>query len=423
LEGELQARREGAELNGSVYIASAGEISGLLPQSRMTAYTRTARAAVPMRVARLHKKYFDEMLNAIPQLGPRLLAVMVERIRDTTRLDIQQEKLAALGKLSAGLAHELNNPAAAAQNAAAGLRQVLGRLRSASFILNRLALSPDVWAKIADLEDLAVRNAMACTAMDALTRSDREEQLGAALEDAGVDKPWDLTAELVDAGLTAEHLESITSSVGPDALDSVLVRLASILSLYRLTEDVQDSTTRIYELVRAIKEYSWMDTAAEREVDIHAGLESTLTILKHRLKGEIRVERQYEKELPLVCAHGGELNQIWTNLINNAIDAMLGASGEKMLSIRTARQAQDVLVEILDTGPGIPPEIQDRIFEPFFTTKAQNDGTGLGLDLVFRIVRKHRGDIRFESRPGRTCFQVRLPIQRKPNHVEEAAAL
>jgi signal transduction histidine kinase len=156
-----------------------------------------------------------------------------------------------------------------------------------------------------------------------------------------------------------------------------------------------------------------MDTAPEREIDIHAGLENTLTILKHRLRGEIRVEREYDPELPRICAHGGELNQVWTNLIDNAIDAMLGASGEKMLLIRTAGQSEGVLVEILDTGPGIPPEIRDRIFEPFFTTKHQNEGTGLGLDLVFRIVRKHHGDIRFESRPGRTCFQVRLPLGRR----------
>jgi signal transduction histidine kinase len=169
---------------------------------------------------------------------------------------------------------------------------------------------------------------------------------------------------------------------------------------------------RISELVRAIKEYSWMDTAPEREIDIHAGLESTLAILKHRLRGEIQVERHYDSDLPRICAHGGELNQVWTNLINNAIDAMLGTPGEKILRIRTAARADAVLVEILDTGPGIPESIRDRIFEPFFTTKQQNEGTGLGLDLVYRIVRKHRGDIRFESRPGRTCFQVRLPVSR-----------
>jgi signal transduction histidine kinase len=260
------------------------------------------------------------------------------------------------------------------------------------------------------LEEIAIQNASACTALDALTRSDREERLSDALTAAGVANPWELTSDLVDAGLKPEHLNEIGEAVGASAIEAVLTRIACLLSLYRLSADVEDSTARISDLVRAIKEYSWMDQAPEREIDIHTLLESTLTILKHRLKGEIEVERLYDSNLPRICAHGGELNQVWTNLINNAIDAMLGTSGEKKLVIRTATRAQGILVEILDTGPGIPAEIQDRIFEPFFTTKPQNQGMGLGLDLVYRIVQKHHGDIRFESRPGRTCFQVRLPL-------------
>ena len=206
--------------------------------------------------------------------------------------------------------------------------------------------------------------------MDALTRSDREDQLAAVLDGAGVIDPWRLTSELVDAGLQAGQLRDLTEAVGQKALDAVLSRFASILSLYKLSEDVQESTARISELVRAIKEYSWMDTNPERDIDIHAGLESTLTILKHRLRGEVRVERQYDPALPLICAHGGELNQVWTNLINNAIDAMIGGAGEKVLTVRTAAQANDVLVEIVDSGPGIPPEIRDRDFRAVFHDEA-----------------------------------------------------
>lgn len=412
LEGEIQARAEAGGANVPVYIAEAGEITGLLPQSRMTNMMRTVTAAVPTRIARLHKTHFREMLATIPQLDSRLVGVMADRIRDTTKSDIQHEKLAALGKLSAGLAHELNNPAAAARNAAASVREHLDQLRGADVSLKSLALEPEAWAAITAIEDLALEKASACTAMDALTRSDREDELASVLESAGVADPWRMTSELVDAGLKAEQLRDLTNAVGQHALQAVLSRLASMLSLYRVSEDMRESTTRISELVRAIKEYSWMDTMPEREIDIHAGLENTLTILKHRLRGEIRVDRQYDPNLPLICAHGGELNQVWTNLLDNAIDAMLTASGDKVLTVRTVAQADDVLVEIQDNGPGIPEEIRDRIFEPFFTTKQQDEGTGLGLDLVYRIVRKHHGDIRFESHPGRTSFQVRLPLKK-----------
>jgi signal transduction histidine kinase len=411
LDGEIQARAEGGNPNLPVYIASKGAITGLLPQSRMTTFARTTTVAAPTRLLRLHKRHFDEMLTTIPQLRPRLLGVMADRIRDTTKMDIQYEKLAALGKLSAGLAHELNNPAAAARSAAGEIRRLLDRLRIADASLTRAAISSEARRHIGELEEGAIEKASACTALDSLTRSDREEQLGLSLSTAGIADAWDLAPELADAGLNQQRIAQLSEAVGSEALGSVLTRLASVLALYKISVDIQESTTRVSELVRAIKEYSWMDTQPEREIDIHHGLENTLTILKHQFRSGIRVERQYDPDLPRICAHGGELNQVWTNLLQNAVDAMAGISVEKVLLIRTAAQSGGVLVEICDSGPGIPIEIQARIFEPFFTTKQQSDGTGLGLDLVGRIVRKHHGDIRFESRPGRTCFQVRLPLK------------
>ncbi|HYO79900.1 MAG TPA: ATP-binding protein [Bryobacteraceae bacterium] len=408
LEGEIQARPESASgPDVPVYIASSGQVTGLLPHSRMTHYARTSRAVVRVRLAWLHKRHFDEMLQRIPELGPRLLAIMADRIRDTTKSDIQYEKLAALGKLSAGLAHELNNPASAARSSAAALLAALDRWREAD---RNVLIGPEASAHVVAIEDDAVRHAMACTAMDALTRSDREERLGSALSKLNVPDAWALAPQLTDAGLDEASLRSLADRVGAEAVAPILQRIAALLELYKLGSEIHESTSRVSDLVRAIKEYSWMDTAAEREVDIHEGLETTLTILKHRWKNDIQVDRDYAANLPRICAHGGELNQVWTNLINNAIDALQSAPGEKRLGIRTALQSQVIMVEILDTGHGIPPEIRDHVFEPFFTTKKQSEGTGLGLDLVFRIVRKHKGDIRFESRPGRTCFQVRLPV-------------
>jgi signal transduction histidine kinase len=226
-----------------------------------------------------------------------------------------------------------------------------------------------------------------------------------------VPEPWNLAASLVDASCGIATLEELAGRFDAEILVDVLFRLTATFGIARLTGEVESSTERISELVRAIKEYSWMDQAPELEVDVHDGIESTLIMLRYRLKQGVNVTRQYDRSAPRVCASGSELNQVWTNLIDNAIDAM---NGKGELKIRTAAELDRVLVEIGDNGPGIPPEIHDRIFDPFFTTKAVGEGTGLGLDTVWRIVQKHRGDIRVESRPGDTRFQVRLPSAAAP---------
>jgi signal transduction histidine kinase len=218
---------------------------------------------------------------------------------------------------------------------------------------------------------------------------------------------WKIAPALADAGVDIPKLESLAAQVGEEVLSDALIRIASLLTISRLISEIEVSTKRISELVRAIKEYSYMDQAAMQEIDLHQGLENTLTILHHRLKDGIRVVREYDENLPKICAYGGELNQIWTNLISNAIEAMQG-KGE--LRVRTARDLDRVLVEIGDNGPGIPGEVLPHIYEPFFTTKGVGEGTGLGLDTVCRIVRNHHGEIRVSSQPGDTRFQVYLPI-------------
>jgi signal transduction histidine kinase len=415
LEGEVRARRENGADDGRSYTIRAGQVSGMLPFSRLTHYPLTARAILPARVALLHTREFPEMFQRFPELQRRLVNVMADRIRETTTTDQQRDKLSALGKLSAGLAHELNNPAAAARRAAQTLRETVRALHETNIRLDGLDLSPEQRRYLAAVEHETSERGAGATQLETLERSDREERVAAWLEDRGIPTAWDLAAGLVDAGAEEQCLADLAGQFPREALADVLTRFAASITIERLVNEIEHSTTRISDLVRAVKEYSYMDQMPEQEVDIHNGLESTLLILKHRWKYGVEIVREYDRSIPTVCAKGSELNQVWTNLIDNAIDAM---NGRGVLRIRTAVELNCILVEIADNGAGVPPEIQSRIFDPFFTTKPVGEGSGLGLDTVYRIVRNHRGDIRLTSRPGDTRFQVRLPFAR-PTHSAE----
>src|SRR6267142_1117965 len=327
-EGEMRARRESGPQDGPVFTVRAGEVTGVLPFSRMKVVGVTGRAVLPIRALAFPASKFPELFQRMPELSQRLVGLLTDRVRSVTREEQQREKLAALGKLSAGLAHELNNPSAAARRSAASLRDCLERLRVA----------------------------------------------GAA-----------------------------GASLGPE-----LTRFGTLLEMGRIADELEHSTARISDLIKAIKEYSYMDQARLQEVDITKSLETTLTIMHHKLKRGIAVTRNYDPDLPKIMAYGSELNQVWTNLIDNAADAM-GENGK--LRIRTVRENDFILVEIADNGPGIPSEVKSRIFEPFFTTKGVGEGTGLGLDFVYRIVSGMHGQISVDSVPGDTRFAVRIPIQ------------
>jgi signal transduction histidine kinase len=404
LEGEMLMQR-GSGTDGFVFRVFAGQVTGLLPYSRLTHYGGTSRAVVFTRIAGLHRAHIPEMLHRMPLLGQRLVSLMADRIRETTRIETQREKMAALGKLSAGLAHELNNPAAAAQRATADLREALETVRDASIRLSRHALTDEQRERITRFEREA-KDTSGFIA-DPLAQSDREECIVTWLEARRVPDAWKIAPGIADAGVEVFKLESLAAEVGDEVLVDALTRIASLLTIAKLITEIEISTRRISDLVQAIKEYSHMDQPAMQEVDIHLGLENTLTILHHKLKGGIKVTREYSTNLPRICAFGGELNQIWTNLISNAIEAMHG-QGE--LRVRTALELDRVLVEIGDNGPGIPPDVLPHIFEPFFTTKEVGEGTGLGLDTVSRIIRNHHGEIRVLSHAGDTRFQVFLPL-------------
>lgn len=406
LEGESRGQRERTIGDGRVYSANAPFVTGLLPYSRLKEIPLTMRAMTPATIAYLPASYFPEMLEHLPVLQPRLIAVMSDRIRESTRTDQQLEKLSALGKLSAGIAHELNNPSAAVRNAALNLKEVVRALRTAGLHLDKRGLSAEDRIFLAHIEcDWSKDHPPA--ALDSLERSDREETVGEWLEGRSVPHARQLAADLVDAGCDLETLKNLAARFDSETLSDVITRLTASFTLNRLVEQIESGTSRISDLVQAVKQYSYMDRSPEQEIDVHEGLESTLIMLHYRLKHGVDVVRDYDRSIPRICARGSELNQVWTNLIDNAIDAM---DGRGELVLRTAAEFGGVLVEIRDNGPGIPREIRDRVFEPFFTTKPVGEGTGLGLDTVYRIVHKHRGQVQVESEPGRTSFQVRLPF-------------
>jgi len=404
LDGQFQWRGELAGETLTLAI-KPGDVTGALPFSRMKNFTVTGRAITDGRVLRFPASLFPELIQKIPELAKRLVGLMSDRIREATRFEQQRDRLAALGKLSAGLAHELNNPASAAKRAASQLRDILKRIKDASHELGRRELTAEQKAEIDTLEAAILRSDE--PPLDTLAASDLEQQIDSLLRSHGQNDLWQLSADLAKRGTKREVLESLFSKLGPETARAALVRLAASVEIANLLNEIESSAARISDLVLAIKEYTYMDQAPVQNVDIIKSLENTLTILNHKLKRGVVVKRDYQRIPLLVNSFGSELNQVWTNLIDNAIDAM---SGQGELRVRTYRDDSCVVVEIGDNGPGISPQIKAHIFEPFFTTKAVGQGTGLGLDTVQRIVKKHRGNIQVTSQPGDTRFQVWLPL-------------
>lgn len=410
LAGTLELVRREKDKEVASFLVEQGEVSGRLPFSRMAVYAASATALAESRVAELSTNLFPALHERAPVLLQRLVYEMLDRTREYTRLGAQREKLMSLGTMSAGLAHELNNPAAAAKRAAQSLQETLQAFDEHSSKI----LSPVLFKESTEGDPFGPVYAaigLGGNELSALERSDREDDLAEWLEGHGVARAWDVAATLVSGGVTLQALAQVADSLKLEQVTNFLEWLPRDIELRLLAQDLTEATSRISELVGAMKAYSYMDQGLEKQdIDLHEGLRNTLTILKHKFaKKNIRVTKEFGTVPPLP-AYGSELNQVWTNLLSNAADAV---SEGGTVTIRTGvdEVAEVACVDIIDDGGGVPEDIRDRIFEPFFTTKGVGEGTGMGLDIANRIVRqRHRGTLQLESAPGATRFSVRLPL-------------
>lgn len=406
LKGEIHVQRQhGGPM--ALFIGRAGQMTGLLPFSRMKNFGGQGVAVSPVWALMIHKTLFPEMLQAIPSMKQRVVSTLLDRVREVTRIEQQAEKLTALGKLAGNLAHELNNPASAAQRAASGLLAELRANRQNRFKLVNLCLSEEQIRKVEAWEQRVMSRPSMPQGAPAGDVIGREEELRKWLTALPCDSAWDVAPELAERGVTVADLDDLNHILERNGTCVTLQYFARYLRATRSVDTLIDSTARIFDLISAVQTYSNMDRAPISEVDVPAGLDATVQMLQSRMK-DITVERNYQPGLPCISAYAGELNQVWTALMENALEAMEGKPGT--LKINCRQEGEMLMVEIWDTGRGIPPELQDRVFEPFFTTKPPGHGLGLGLDNAMRIVRKHRGHLGVRSEDGWTCFRVRLPL-------------
>lgn len=414
LEGELIISKRMAGMQRTLAQIRPGEFVGEISLLTGNPHSATACAGRDSRILLLDTDIFQESLQASP-VTRLILGTMAERLRDTEAHIQQYEKLSALGKLAAGLAHEMNNPAAASLRAVRQLPDALLRLQSLIFKLTELNLNNTVLTFLSEYQETILARAARPPALDPLARSDREEALEAWIDTQGIPDSWRLAPAFVEADVSVGELLALLDYLDGENLGHALAWLEGMITVVGLLRTIQQSTSRIYDLVSTVKAYTYMDRSPEQSVNVHEGLENTLIIMEYKLK-DIVVTRDYAPNLPPIRARGSQLNQVWTNLLDNAADAL---DGQGHIGIRTWRDDDYVVVEIADDGPGIPPEIRAHIFEPFFTTKEIGRGSGLGLDIVHHIVvQGHRGDIRLRSQPGDTRFQVYLPINEQ-NEQEE----
>ncbi len=408
IEGEVRLIRNYDRQEILMGVIQAGKYTGEVTLLLDIPWLATARVGKAAKLFRLSEENFWRMLSTCHSVARQIFQFAATKMRNMEGYSQQREKLASLGTMAAGLAHELNNPASAARRAAAHLRETTDKAQTLLCHLSKI-LKHDQWHDLALASQDAAERLARAPALDNIERSDRADQIATWLQARGVAASWDLAPTFVSASVDVSWLEELAARLPVESHAEALAWLESRLNLKLLLSQVEQSTGRIGELVKAMKSYSHMGQSPMQELDIHEGIESTLTMLGHKLKN-VTLRRAFDRSIPRIMAYGSELNQVWTNLIDNAIDAVHGTG---KICIGTCREDNQLVVEIVDDGSGIPPDVQSHMFEPFFTTKAVGAGTVLGLIISNRSVAyRHGGEIDFESKPGETRFKVRLPVHR-----------
>jgi signal transduction histidine kinase len=382
-----------------------GDVGGYLPYSRLVAAPGDVKVEIPTEIFMIPREEIPALIRDCYELTSIFVHVMVDRARHFTSSDLHQEKMSSLGKLAAGLAHELNNPASAVARSAQGLKARLSEVEAASRALGAARLSEAQQAAVGTAHELCLAASGVTVGRSPIEQADREDSIADWLTRHHADVA--AAEPLAQSAVTLDALDRLAEALDDEALRAALAWLVADCATYQLASEIETAASRIHNLVAAVKGFTYMDQATmPKPVDVRQGLADTLAVLNAKARGkQVSVSLDVEADLPRIQGFGGELNQVWANLVDNALDA---ASGH--VAVAAARQDQSVVVRVVDDGPGLPPEIRERIFDPFFTTKPVGQGTGLGLDIARRVVLRHQGEIEVDSRPGHTQFRVTLPI-------------
>jgi signal transduction histidine kinase/predicted CoA-binding protein len=407
MAGEIDILKESGGRPVLLATRTEGEVIGEMSLLDQTPRFASGVAKTEAKLLAITHENMENLLDSSPSAARVMLSTFTNRLRSTELILRQSEKMAQLGTLTAGIAHELNNPASAARRGAEHLKTAITEFQQTYLQFFALGFSAEQWQAIAELQDLAKLRATQPVNLNSLDRSDREADIEDWLDDNEIEDGWEYAPHLANLDYQTDDLDDLLDRFNPEGVTVIIKWLGTLFSIYSLLEEIHQGTSRIGEIVKSLKSYVYLDQAPVQAIDLHEGIDNTLVMLRSKLKTGISVERDYDENIPEIQGYGSELNQVWTNIIDNAVDAMEGVG---TITIRTQLEENWVLVELEDTGPGMPKDVQEKIFSPFFTTKPMGKGTGLGMNISFNIIQKHRGEIKVFSRPGKTCFSIRLPV-------------